>query len=178
MNYAHVPLPAAFAGPAPAVLGRPFSSRTGFRGLPFVADRRAGTAAACWAVPASGGYYGGLTTGAAMAEAFLKFLRDDESELPPVWLTDIVQSFMARFEAEGGQAMADRRPDDWSAGFDSLRGQQAGFFNTLCRALAAAAKDLGDGLDDISYGDLARRGDAGLGFDHGAYMASLDGGEA
>lgn len=164
----------AHQGTPPRALRRKPQAAHGFHRLPFVAGRRAGSAAPCWQVPASGGYCGGYETGEAMAQAFLKFLREEQSGSPARYLTGIAESFMTRFEQEGGKAMADRTPiSEWSHSFDSLRGQYTGFFNTVSLWLAAAAKQLGANLDGIEEQAMLRRANAGLGFDEAAYMASL-----
>ncbi|MDD3676036.1 hypothetical protein [Thauera propionica] len=171
-------LPAGFAGKPPLPIKRKTRVKRGFRRLPFVAGRSANSAAPCWNVPASGGYFGGYETGEAMAQAFLKFLREEEGGFPAYWLTFIVESFMIRFEQEGGKAMADRVPcSERSETFVAFRGQYCGFLNTVSQWLAASAKHLGASLDRISEQDLVRRANAGLGFDQAAYMASLFDGE-
>jgi hypothetical protein len=167
-------LPAAFVGKAPNPIKRKTRGKSGFRRLPFVAGRRTESASPFWNVPASGGYLGGYETGEAMALSFLKFLREEKVDFTVYWLTGIVESFMIRFEQEGGKAMADRRPcSEWSETFDAFRGQYCGFFNTVSKWLAASAKHLGSNLDRITEQDLVSRANAGLGFDHVAHMDSL-----
>lgn len=164
----------AFVGKTPTPIKCKTRGKPGFRRLPFVAGLRSESAAPCWNVPASGGYFGGYETGEAMAQAFLKFLHEEPDDLPSYWLTDIVQSFMVRFEQEGGKAMADRSPcSERSETFQAFRGQYCGFFNTVSQWLAASAKHLGSNLDRITEQDLVHRANAGLSFDHVAYMASL-----
>jgi hypothetical protein len=166
-------LPAAFVGKTTNPIKRKTRGKPGFRSLPFVAGWRTESASPCWNVPASGGYFGGYETGEAMAQAFLKFLRDEQGDFPAYWLTGIAESFMVRFEQEGGRAMKDRSPCSGSDGFEAFRGQYCGFFNTVSQWLAASAKHLGSNLDRLTEQDLVRRANAGLGFDHVAYMASL-----
>lgn len=167
-------LPAAFVGKTPNPIKRKTRGKPGFWRLPFVAGWRTESASPCWNVPASGGYFGGYETGEAMAQAFLKFVREEKGDFPAYGLTDIVESFMTRFEQEGGKAMRDRSPfGGQSETFEALRGQYCGFFNTVSQWLAASATHLGSGLDRIEEQDLVRRANAGLGFDHVAYMASL-----
>lgn len=165
-------LPVAFVGKASEPIKRKPRSKPSFSSLPFVAGSSSDVDAPNWNVYAAGGYFGGYETGEAMAMSFLKFLREEKSDYP-VYLTGIVESFMVRFEQEGGKAMKDRSPSEWSDGFDSLRGQYVGFFNTLSHWLVASAKYLGGNLDQVSEQDLVRRANAGLGFDHVAHMASL-----
>ena len=137
--------------------------KTGFYRLPFVAGWRTEADAHCWNVPATGGYFGGYETGNAMAQSFLKYLREEKSDVPAYWLTNIVESFMVRFEQEGGKAMLDRTPvSEWSDSFDSLRGQYVGFFNTVSQWLSASAKNLGGNLDSLTEQDLVRRANACL----------------
>lgn len=166
-------LPIAFIRKGPAGIKRKTTSQVGFRSLPFVAGPRTDSDAPCWHMPAKGGYLGGYETGEAMARALLKLHRSDESQIQSHALTDIVCSFMRRFEEEGGKAMDDRCAPDWSNSFDSLRGQYVGFFNTMSGWLEAAAKHLGSGLDKVSNDDLLKQANAGLNFDQKAYMDSL-----
>lgn len=167
-------LPAAFVGKTTNPIKRKTRGNPGFCRLPFVAGRRAKSASPCWNVPASGGYFGGYETGKAMAQAFLKFLRVEEGDLAAYSLTGIAESFMIRFEQEGGKAMADYSPcSERSETFEAFRGQYVGFFNTVSQWLAASAKHLGSNLDQLTEQELVRRANAGLGFDHVAFMASL-----
>ena len=137
--------------------------KPGFHRLPFVAGWRTEADAPCWNVPATGGYFGGYETGKAMAQSFLKYLREEKCDAPAYWLTNIVESFMVRSEQEGGKAMLDRSPvSEWSDSFDSLRGQYVGFFNTVSQWLSASAKNLGGNLDSLTEQDLVRRANVGL----------------
>ncbi|WP_035625359.1 hypothetical protein [Herminiimonas sp. CN] len=146
-----------------------------FQNLPFVAGSRSVTETPYWSVSASGGYFGGYETGAAMAQSFLKFLREDKGEFASHHLTGIIESFMVRFEQEGGLAMKNMgRMSEWSDGFSGFRGQYTGFFNTIADWLTASAKHLGGNLDRLTEQDLVRKANAGLNFDEAAYMASLD----
>ena len=75
-------LHAAFVGKTPNPIKRKTRGKPGFRRLPFVAGWRTESASPCWNVPASGGYFGGYETGEAMAQAFLKFLREEKGDFP------------------------------------------------------------------------------------------------
>jgi len=169
-------LKSAFIGRTATPLKVPRGAKAGAARLPFVASWRTETPARYWNAPASGGYFGGYETGEAMALMFLKFLRAEEGELAPMTLTQIAESFMVRFDQEGGYATNKRRGDSGDS-FDSLRGQYVGFFNTLSTWLAASAKTLGASLDRLAEQDLVQRANWGLGFDDAAYMASLSGHE-
>lgn len=169
-------LPAAFIRKAPTPIKRKRRGNAGFYQLPFVTNMSV-SSPGCWSVPATGGYFGGYETGEAMAMTFMKFLREEEVRYPGrPWLTEIAESFMIRFEQEGGVAMTEgsREKTDSSCSFDSFRGQYVGFFNTLLDWLSVSAKQLGSSLDHIEEKDLVTRANAGLGFDQAAYMASLD----
>lgn len=166
-------LPVEFINSPPTPIKRKTRGKTGFRRLPFVAGRHSKSANPFWNIPASGGYFGGYETGEAMALAFLKFLREEDSNIPSYWLTKIAESFMCRWEQEGGSDMAERRHLNHSDGFDSIRGQYVGFFNTLSQWLSAAAKGMGSNLDRMTERELVARANMGLGFNHIAYMASL-----
>lgn len=141
----------------------------GIQRRPFVAPWRElrSHPAPFWAVPASGGYIGGYETGEAMALCLLKDLRNDLDDSPECSqeLTWIVESMMCRFEQEGGQSRAERRPDPVDDGFASFQGQYVGFLNTIGMWLRAAARQIGGSLDGISERDLVGRANAGLRFD-------------
>lgn len=145
-----------------------------FQELPFVGGRKTDLAIRWWHVPARGGYVGGYQTGEAMAQAFLKFLRSQGRTNHAQQLTQVAESFMARYEQEGGRAMAGKRMTEWSEGFDSLRGQYIGFFNTVSQWLAAAAIELGRNLDQATDQELIKRANAGLDFDLSAYRAEQE----
>ncbi|MCW5879711.1 MAG: hypothetical protein KIS91_02070 [Anaerolineae bacterium] len=167
-------LPAPFIGKAPRPIQRKPRIKSAWRRLPFVATQPRRSTAPDWTVPPTGGYFGGYETGEAMAATFLKFLREHGTEFPAYPLTNIVASFMVRFEEEGGRAMDTRRPmSERTDSFESLRGQYVGFFNTLSCWLKVAAKHLGGNLDRITDEALVRKANAGLGFDQAAFMASL-----
>lgn len=166
-------LPISFIGKAPSPIKCRPRGKPDFHQLPFVADGRVESASPYWHIPASGGYFGGYETGEAMAHAFLKFLREEQSTCPTYWMTGIVESFMIHFESEGGLAMQRRRASEWSDEFTSFRGQYTGFINTLSQWLTVAAKQLGSSLDSLTEQDMVNRANAGLGFDHVAYRATL-----
>lgn len=167
-------LPSAFVRKVPNPIKRKTRGKPGFHRLPFVANWHAKSSAPLWNVPASGGYFGGYRTGEAMAQAFLKFLREDELDsLSADRLTGIAESFMVRFAQEGGEARQNQFSAEWGDAYQSFRGQYVGFFNTLSRWLVASAKHLGSSLDGVEEQDLVRRANAGLGFDEAAYMAAL-----
>lgn len=148
--------------------------KPGFRRLPFVANWRSKSDTPCWDIPATGNYFGGHETGEAMALAFLKFLREGDEVGCGRWLISVVESFMIRFEQEGGGQMVHGSVLDMSDGFSSFRGQYCGFFGLLSNWLWGAAKDLGANLDQITEKDLVCRANAGLNFDsHAFFKASL-----
>jgi hypothetical protein len=170
-------LPAAYIKkPALKLVSKP-KYKPGFRKLPFIAGWNSKAKAPYWNVPATGGYHGGYETGAAMAIAMLKFMREENSGFEPVItcsLPEVIESFMIRFVEEQGSEMLDRKSADRTESFASFRGQYCGFFNTLCNWLSAAAKSPGgENLDNVAEGLLVARANAGLGFDASAWIASL-----
>lgn len=170
------PVPAAYVVKGPAQVKYSTKIKHGYFRLPFVGNWRAkGVEAPNWNVPAAGGYFGGYQTGEAMAHAFLKYLRDGvEGELSAHHLTSIIESFMIRFEQEGGQDVArHRNRDRRSDSFNSFRGQYIGFINTVSMWLMASARRLGGDLDAMGEADLARRANEGLRFNERAYMAEV-----
>jgi hypothetical protein len=117
--------------------------------------------------------------GEALASEFLKTLRDGDPESVRLYmtaLTDISQSFMVRFDQEGGQAMLSRSPcDEWSESFTAFRGQYCGFFNKLCEWLATMARSsIGANLDQITCEAILERANAGIQFDEAAYLRSCE----
>lgn len=164
-------LPLSFVNKPVSPIQNKRDYKPSFRSLPFVAGWRSKTKTPYWNVPATGGYFGGYETGAAMATAFLKFIRSSNKDVHG-YLPWIVDSFARRIEQEGGSEMADRRYGKTSESYDSLRGQYVGFFNTLASALLNHAKTC-DYLDGVSERELVASANAGLGFDQSAYMASL-----
>ena len=166
-------LPANFSVKSFVRIKRKCGHPRGFQRLPFVAGRRAKTATPAWAIPATGGYFGGYHTGEAMALAFMKYQRGGPEFQPG--LTEVVRSFMRRFEEEGGKTVDEKFPDDQNNSFESFRGQYVGFFNTISSWLSVLVKTSGNGLDSIEDKDLISMANKGLSFDCKAYMASLSG---
>ena len=168
-----------FTGLAPAFIGKPAKpikrntlKQEGFYKLPFVGSSR--HAARFWCVPATGGYTGGRETGAAMAYSFLKFLRTSPRAQADFLLPRVIESFMVRFEQEGGCALIGMPYKKQSTAFAALEGQYYGFFGTVSRWLASSAICLGSDLDQLTEKDLLRRANAGLGFDEMAYLADIN----
>ncbi|MEX3905142.1 hypothetical protein AB4Y33_16940 [Paraburkholderia sp. BR14319] len=92
-----------------------------------------------------------------MADAYLKHLREDTDECPVSDLANIVESFMMRFEQEGGRAMPGLGCSAQSESFGSLRQQCAGFFGTLDAWLTQAAKDSASYLDALTEDMIVQR---------------------
>lgn len=155
--------------PANPIKRRRHRSKYPFLNLPFIAGGRTKTDAGHWHVSATGGHLGGYRTGQAMAQAFLKFLRERGSPEPDNHLSLIATSFMIRFEQEGGVQMEKRSIRDSTESFRSLRGQYCGFFNTLNYWLTASVNHFGKNLDAVTEQELIRRANEGLGFDEEAY---------
>lgn len=154
-----VRLPADFAG---TPIRRKASSQSGFFALPFVAGARCrDLSAPNWTVPARGGFQGGYRTGEAMALTLLKHMRTAESTRND-WLTLIADSFMGRLQEEGHAQQRVLPIPDRSHSYMSLRGQYAGFFNTLSTWLAQSAHQSGASLDTTTEQDLIARANAGL----------------
>ncbi len=135
--------------------------------LPF-ADKKT---MSYWALPATGGYFGGYKTGNAMALVFLRYLRNRDQTLPPINdLTQILEAFFKRIQDAGGPLPPLQDP---GGAYASLRGQYVGFFNCVTQWVAVASTKLGDSLDELSDADLAATAKEGLGFDGVGYFDSL-----
>lgn len=145
-----------------------------YRMLPFVGKGQTKAAPYDWNLPATGGYCGGCIAGEAMAKCYLKFMREDTSDMAGWTLTQIVEAFMNRFEQEGGQKMSDTYPaNKQSDSYAAFRGQTVGFFNSLGAYLVEAARQLGGKLDAVSEDEEIAKANCGLAFDEKAYIASL-----
>lgn len=152
----------------------PRKGKSGFLGLPFVGRRNGKRGTFWWTVPAAGGYFGGYETGEAMAYAFMKVVREKSREnFGSYIITHIAESFMIRFEEEGGKEMNSRGTDKFDDGFDSLRGQYIGFFNSIGKFLVSAAGSNAAYLDSIDSAALTHKANAGLKFDSRAYLDGL-----
>lgn len=146
-------------------------SKYPFHDLPFMASSKK-CEAHYWDVPATGGYHGGYETGAALANAYLKYKRLHQSE-PHTELSHIAESFMVRFEQEGGlQSLKRVHGEDADEGMDALRGQYIGFFNTLNYWLASAVRVMGGNLDKVSEQELLDSANLGLQFDSAAFTVA------
>jgi hypothetical protein len=136
--------------------------------LPFISSN-ARAKAPNWNVPATGGYFGGYKTGECLAVAFLKYQRlHDVGDL-----SSVVESFMIRFEAEGGSAMLNRPASEWSESFRALRGQYCGFFSCLSYWLHCAATAQGGDLDTTAEQDIEQVANDGLKFNEKAFMSEV-----
>jgi hypothetical protein len=132
-----------------------------FHRLPFVNPSRGGTSTKFWSLPLQGGYVGGYKAGAAMAEAFLKYLRSHDNDFHGE-LTSIVGSMMEQFSILEGSRMEDLPISDQSNAYLSFQGQYVGFFNTLTNWLAESVKLFGQSLDQVSERELIERTREGL----------------
>ncbi|MEX3948280.1 hypothetical protein AB4Y40_11080 [Paraburkholderia sp. EG287B] len=129
----------------------------GLERLPFVAGPRSAVAAPYWGVPTTCHGDDAFEVGAAMADAYLKHLREDTDDCPVSDLANIVESFLMRFEQEGGRAMPGLGCSAQSESFGSLRQQCAGFFGTLDAWLTLAAKDSASYLDALTEDMIVQR---------------------
>lgn len=115
-----------------------------------------------WDVPALGDYPGGCQTGEALAVAYLKYLRSPERQwFGDTELVHIFDSLMQRITELAQPEHVGQRLDALPIELASLRGQRAGFLNTLNRWLICAAQQLGaqlDQVDDARILQLARDG--------------------
>lgn len=128
--------------------------------LPFVDAVPGKVGLSFWAVPKTGGYFGGNETGGALARIYMQHLKEHGSGFGCGPLRMIV---LDMFGCENGV----------SAEQAALRGQVVGFFAELDRWLAGAAKYLEGDLDKHDSKTLLKAANAGLNFDNEAYTASL-----
>ncbi|NWC24050.1 hypothetical protein HX787_20360 [Pseudomonas tolaasii] len=92
-----------------------------------------------WDVPLTGGFFGGIDAGRAMAFVHLKHVRNhrgDEIHNASGILTSILMG------------MDNKQPSSKEEA-DSLRGQRVGFMNEICSWIKSAAEQLGSTLDAI-----------------------------
>lgn len=156
---------AALQVPRPARNQKPLKlkkgCKRGFFQLPFT-NYHGTSADYGWTLPATGGFFGGSKAGSAMALALLKHMRDSDDQRSSYLLGNIVKCLGHRFHEAGGIDMEDRPMNEWTDEFMSLRGQYAGFTDTLSRWLSACAKNMGSQLDDIAEKDLIDRANVAL----------------
>lgn len=128
-----------------------------------------------WDVPALGDYPGGYQTGEALAVAYLKYLRSPERQ----WsgdneLVHILDSLTKRITELTQPEHAGQRLDALPIDLASLRGQRAGFLNTLNRWLISAAKQLGANLDQVDDARILQRASDGLRWENDYVRSRLD----
>lgn len=121
-----------------------------FKRLPFVHVGKL-RVNSYWAVPATGEYFGGYEVGETMAKAFLKHLAESKDSLDAYMLMHIIEGQNDRLEdAIERNQCKNIHVNNWPSEPSSLRGQQAGFINTLGEWLLAMAKPLAAAFDDLS----------------------------
>jgi hypothetical protein len=128
-----------------------------FSRLPFIHCNKAGAVYSFWALPAKGGYFGGYTTGKAMAHAYIKLLSTAQGDRDAYILASIIAGLAKRISE-----IKESDPDDESIEASSLRGQNAGFINTLGETLLTASKLLSGVFSSISEADVIQLATHGL----------------
>ncbi|WP_207775109.1 hypothetical protein [Tamilnaduibacter salinus] len=111
-----------------------------------------------WAVPATGGYFGGAATGRHLAKIYLKHLQ--EFGFPTGGMLQNIALDMLDSEELSGQGAATR----------ARSGQVTGFFSELERLIQTA---LDAGVEPASFGSSEQmlwRANAGINFDEEAYL--------
>ncbi|MBT00610.1 MAG: hypothetical protein CMI01_18355 [Oceanospirillaceae bacterium] len=130
-----------------------------FHRLPFVDAVSGCPGLSSWAVPRTGGYFGGCEVGKNLARIYLKYLR--ENGYPPGGKLSLIVRDM--FQIRGSGNTEDK----------ALTGQVVGFFGELERWLAAAAQHGGDGLEDIDPKQLLAMVNRALNFNDALLASSL-----
>jgi len=125
--------------------------------LPFINAEANGGTTHYWSVPKTGGYFGGIETGRALAYIYLKHLKEHGPGLP------ILQRMVLDMFGCGGSENEE---------VESLRGQAVGFFIALEYCLLDAVNVFGNMLDQLKDRELLEVANAGLNFDNAAYMAA------
>ena len=116
--------------------------------LPFVGSYKSGVS--FWNVPATGGYGGGCETGAAMASAYLRYLKmnpQDHGGLLQHIVLDMCETYKRRLTATEEE---------------SLRGQIVGFCSAVCARLQNIAPLFRYQLDATEETQLLKAANAGL----------------
>jgi hypothetical protein len=152
---------------APTRKTRPLAFRprqkSPMRRLPFVGrEHTADQSFSMWNVPASGGYFGGNTTGEAIATMYLRHIRETDAEICSPMLGGMVISWAWRL------ASGDITPG--SVEENSLRGQMVGFAHVLSKWLIAAARHMGDSLETLGNDALLAKANRGVAFDTAAFL--------
>lgn len=127
--------------------------------LPFTSLVPNADVCCLWDVPRAGGYTGGCETGEALANLYLKHLREHGAD-PAGTLQGIVFDMLG-IKKSSNEAI------------QTLRGQMVGFFSELDRWLGIAAQQQGLSLDSMEEQELLKQANNGLNFDEKAYMATL-----
>lgn len=127
--------------------------------LPFVGRTHAKAALSFWLVPKTGGYFGGHQTGSALAHIYMKHLKEHGRGFGGTLQSVVLDMFGCEQNVSAEQ--------------NALRGQAVGFLSVLEPWIEAAVTNLGSGLDKLDVKQLLNEANAGLNFDHDAYMASL-----
>lgn len=138
--------------------------KTAFYRLPFVGCRKEPALTRFWTVPATGGFAGGMMTGQALGQLFLRYLRDNTDELigPLAWT---VEAMMARWTLTDGLVQKNRPLSQRSPEFMSLSGQILGFFCTLESWLRSETQHEALPMSRLDEQELLDRANAGLAFD-------------
>lgn len=134
--------------------------------LPFVGKDH--DEQSCWDVPMTGGYWGGIEVGEAMARVYLKYVRDRQGEK----LDDT--SMLLRAVIEGMGKKQPCTPEETS----SLRGQQLGFMSEIGTWISAAARRLGSSFDAIPERSFVTQANEALTRTDAALMAAIAAGGA
>lgn len=152
----------------PLPKGRPIGLRskpdkkTAWERLPFVGKDH-GPHFSSWDVPLTGGYFGGIEVGKAVARMYLKYLRDQQAN-PAKLGTIYLQGILG---ALNSKAPASKEEED------SLRGQQVGFIFEIGTWLEAAVIRLGASFDAIPERSIVQQANESLTRTDAALMAAI-----
>jgi hypothetical protein len=117
-----------------------------------------------WDVPMTGGFHGGCAAGKAVAQMFLKYVRDERSN--HCRLSSCLLGAMMT-------GLAGKQPTTTEEE-EAVRGQRAGFIHELGNWIEAAAEQLGTSLDGVTELQLVDHANQALTRTDAALMAAIE----
>lgn len=137
--------------------------KTSWERLPFVGKDHSPHYSS-WDVPLTGGYFGGIEAGRAVARMYLKYLRDEQAN--PIRIgTANLQGVLSSSYAKTPTTKEEEA---------SLTGQRVGFIHEIGTWIEAAVTRLGSGLDAIHEHSLVQQVNESLTRTDAALMAAIE----
>lgn len=138
-------------------------AKTAWSRLPFVGKDH-GKHVSYWDVPPTGGFFGGIEVGKAVARLYLKHLRDERGNPDKTGSTSLQIMLRDMYGKTTSTKDEDR----------SLTGQRVGFASELARWLEAAAERLGSSFDAIPEQSFVQQANEALLRSDSELMAAIE----